>query len=165
MSILCPDILTYCPNRDLDRRRSSPNVVGSNPHCAAWATHNPLGIKHFRWGVAPRQRGALLLVLREAQVQSAVAGVEPAGGDDLVAGVEVEALGAVGVGVPEKRGLPAAEGVITDRHRNRHVDADHADLDLILVSAGGPAVVGEDRGAVAIGVGGHQFPGGGVGLY
>ena len=36
-------------------------------------------------------------VLREAQVQAAVARVEPAAGDDLAPGEEVHALGAVGV--------------------------------------------------------------------
>jgi hypothetical protein len=36
------------------------------------------------------------------------------------------------------------------RHRDRHVDADHADLDLVLELPGGAAVVGEDRGAVAV---------------
>ena len=101
----------------------------------------------------PRRRPVrYLFVLREAQVEAAVAGVEPAGGDDLVAGVEAEALGAVRVGVAEQRGLPAAEGVVADRDRDRDVDPDHADLDLVLVPAGRAAVVGEDRGAVAVGV-------------
>jgi hypothetical protein len=43
--------------------------------------------------------------------------------------------------------------VIGDRHRDRHVDADHPGLDLALEAAGGAAVVGEDRGAVAVGTG------------
>src|SRR6476620_8140844 len=91
-------------------------------------------------------------VLWEAEVEAAVAGVEPAGGDDLVAGVEVEAFGAVRVGVAEEGGLPAAEGVVADRNGDGDVDADHADFDLVLVTAGGAAVVGEDGGAVAVGV-------------
>ena len=34
------------------------------------------------------------------------------------------------VEVAEAGLLPAAEGVIGDRYRNRHVDADHADIDF-----------------------------------
>ena len=69
---------------------------------------------------------------------------------------KLHALGAVGVGVAEQRALPAAEGVVGHRHRDRHVDADHADLDLVLEPAGRAAVVGEDRGAVAVRVGVDQ---------
>ena len=68
-------------------------------------------------------------VLREAEVDATVARVEPAGGDHLAAGEEVHTLGAVGVGVAEQRALPAAEAVVRGGHRDRHVDADHADLD------------------------------------
>src|SRR6476469_31517 len=93
------------------------------------------------------------VVLREAEVEPAVAGVEPAGGDDLAAGVEVEALGAVGVGVAEEAGLPATAAVIADRDRDGHVYADHADLDLVLEPAGGAAVVGEQGRTVSVGVG------------
>lgn len=52
-----------------------------------------------------------LVVLGESEVEAAVAGVEPAGGDDLATGEEVDAFGAVCVGVAEKGVLPAAEGV------------------------------------------------------
>ena len=76
--------------------------------------------------------------------------------DDLAAGVEVDALGAVHVGVAEEAGLPAAEAVVADRHRDRHVDADHADVDVPLELAGRAAVAGEDRGAVAVRVGVDQ---------
>jgi hypothetical protein len=41
-------------------------------------------------------------VLREAQVEPAMAGIEPAGGDHLGAGEEVDALRTVRVGVPEQ---------------------------------------------------------------
>ncbi len=82
-----------------------------------------------------------------------MAGVEPARGDDLAAGEEVHALHAVGVAVAEEAVLPAAERVVRHRHGNRHVDAHHPDLDLVLEAPGGTTVVGEDRGAVAVGVG------------
>jgi hypothetical protein len=50
---------------------------------------------------------------------------------------------------PNSELLPAAERERAHRHRDRHVDADHADLDVELELAGGAAVAGEDRGAVA----------------
>src|SRR5690625_2734901 len=55
----------------------------------------------------------------------------PAGGDGLLAGVEADALGAVGVVLAEQRVLPAAEGVVAHRRGDRDVDADHADGDLV----------------------------------
>ncbi len=82
--------------------------------------------------------------------------VAPARGDHLATGEEVHALGAVGVGVAEQRALPAAEGEVRHRHRDRHVDPDHADLDLVLEQPGRGAVAGEDRGAVAVLVGVDQ---------
>ena len=98
------------------------------PICADWA------------GSAGPSAPTRLLLGGEVQVDPPTtatadhvgAGVGPAGGDDLAAGVEVHALGAVGVGVAEQRGLPAAERVVGHRHRDRHVDADHPDLDLVL---------------------------------
>ena len=77
----------------------------------------------------------------------------PARRDDLAARVEADALGAVDVVVAEQRLLPAAEGVEAHRDRDRHVDADHPDLDLALEGAGGLAGGGEDRGAVGERVG------------
>src|SRR6476620_1251044 len=106
---------------------------------------------------ALRRRDLLaLFVLWEAEIKSAVAGVEPTAGDHLIAGVEVESFGAMRVGVTEQGGLPPAEGVVADRDRDRDVDADHADLHFVLEPAGGAAVIGEDRGAVAVGVGVDQ---------
>ena len=79
--------------------------------------------------------------------------VGPASGHDLGAGVERHALGAVDVMIAEQRVLPAAEAVEGHRHGDRHVDADHADLDAALELAGCLAGVGEDRGPVGVGVG------------
>src|SRR5690348_4300557 len=76
----------------------------------------------------------------------------PAAGDRLAAGVEADALGAVDVVVAEDRILPAAEGVEGHRHRDRHVDADHPDLDLALEAARLVAGAGEDRRSVGEGV-------------
>src|SRR3546814_12539654 len=53
------------------------------------------------------------------------------------------------VGVAEGRALPAAEGVESQRHRDRHVDSDHADLHFGGEVAGGLAVAVEDRHAIA----------------
>src|SRR3954470_21155033 len=76
--------------------------------------------------------------------------VGPALGDLLVLGPEADALRPVLVDVAEARALPAAERVVGDRDRYRHVDADHADIDPRRELAGGVAVAGEDGDAVAI---------------
>src|SRR4051812_16573200 len=81
----------------------------------------------------------------------------PARGHGLELGVEAHAFHAVDAVVAEHRGLPAAEAVIGDRHRDRHVDADHADLDVAGEGAGSVAVAGEDRRAVAVGMVVHQL--------
>src|SRR4030081_1509720 len=83
----------------------------------------------------------------------------PARGYRLGLGVEADRIRAVLVEVAEAGLLPAAEGVIGDRHRDRHVDADHADIDLGGEVARGVAVAGEDRNAVAIVVIGRQAEG------
>src|SRR5208282_5334532 len=74
----------------------------------------------------------------------------PAGGHGLGAGVEADRIRPMLVEIAEPRALPAAESVIGDRHRDRHVDADHADLDLAGEVARRVAVAGEDRDAVAV---------------
>src|SRR5713101_8275070 len=79
--------------------------------------------------------------------------VRPATGDGLGAGVETDAFWAVYVRVAEQRVLPPAEGVEGHRHRDRDVDADHPDLHAALESLRRLAAGGEDRGAVAVGVG------------
>src|ERR1700759_1871192 len=56
--------------------------------------------------------------LGEAQVDLRGGGIAPARGDDLRAGVEVYPLGPVDVPVAEERGLPAAEAVVGDGHRD-----------------------------------------------
>src|SRR5439155_9605811 len=82
--------------------------------------------------------------LREAEVDLRGGRVGPARGDDLAAGVEVDAFGAVDMGVAEEAVLPAAEGVVGDRHRNRYVDPDHSRLDVELELPGDAAVARED---------------------
>src|SRR3954453_18623288 len=72
--------------------------------------------------------------------------VGPAGGDEFGAGVEGDAFGAVDVLVAEQGVFPAAEGVEGHRDRDRHVDADHADVDAALEPAGGAAAVGVEGG-------------------
>src|SRR5215210_5987353 len=89
-------------------------------------------------------------VLREAQLKAPVRRVQPARGDHLAAGEELHALRAVGVRGAEQAVLPPAERVVRHRHWDRHVDADHADLHLVLEAPSGAAVVREDRCAVAV---------------
>ena len=57
------------------------------------------------------------------------------------------------VRLPEQGVLPAAERVVGHRHRDGDVDADHPDVDAALEPPRGLAGAGEDRGAVAVGVG------------
>src|ERR1700759_4909396 len=54
----------------------------------------------------------------------------PTRGHRLGLGVEADRIRAVLVEIAEAGLLPAAEGVIGDRHGDRHVDTDHADIDL-----------------------------------
>src|SRR6202041_954464 len=68
----------------------------------------------------------------------------PARRHGLGLGVEADRIRPVLVEIAEAGFLPAAEGVIGDRHRDRHVDADHADIDLGGKIARGVAVAGKD---------------------
>ena len=101
---------------------------------------------------AGRARGSRSFHRRDREARTFLGARGPAGGDGLGLGVEAEGVGAVLVEVAEGRELPAAEGVVGERHRDRHVDADHADIDAGGEIAGGVAVAGEDRRAVAVGV-------------
>src|SRR5208282_3814173 len=74
----------------------------------------------------------------------------PAGGHGLGAGVEADRIRPMLVEIAEPRALPAAESIVGDRHRDRHVDADHADLDLAGEVARRVAVAGEYGDAVAV---------------
>ena len=96
------------------------------------------------------RRGGGSAVAGEAEVDPGGGRVRPPRGDDLALRVEVDALGAVHVGVAEQGGLPPAEGVVGDRDRDRHVDPDHPHPHLGLERAGRAAVAGEDRGAVRV---------------
>ena len=79
----------------------------------------------------------------------ALAGGEPAARDGLLAGVELDGVGAVGVQVAEEAVLPAGEREERDRRGDADVDADHARVDLVAKAAHRGAVLGEDRDAVA----------------
>ena len=52
--------------------------------------------------------------------------------------------------IAEGRALPATEGVIGDRHRDRHVDTHHADIHLRGEIARRVTVAGEDRHAIPV---------------
>src|SRR3984893_9895270 len=93
---------------------------------------------------------------RDRDLRTLLDAGRPARGDGLGLGVEADRIRAVLVEIAEAGLLPATEGVIGDRHRNRHVDADHADIDLGGEVARGVAVAGEDRHAVAVVVIGRQ---------
>src|SRR6201993_4395767 len=74
----------------------------------------------------------------------------PARGHRLGLGVEADRIRAVLVEIAEARFLPDAEGVIGDRHRDRHVDADHADIHARRKVTCRVTVAGEDRYAIAV---------------
>eukprot|EP01022_Parablepharisma_sp_SALTPOND_P009847 TRINITY_DN14066_c0_g1_i1.p1 TRINITY_DN14066_c0_g1~~TRINITY_DN14066_c0_g1_i1.p1 ORF type:complete len:1308 (-),score=476.92 TRINITY_DN14066_c0_g1_i1:655-4578(-) len=77
----------------------------------------------------------------------------PARGDGLGLGPEGHGLLAVGAEVAQLGGARTGEAEIRHRHRDRHVDPDLADVDLVLELARRIAGAGEDGGAVAVGVG------------
>src|SRR5580692_3627598 len=74
----------------------------------------------------------------------------PARGHRLGLGIEADRIRAVLIEVAEAGAFPAAEGVVGERHRDREIDADHADLDAVGEIARGVAVAGEDGNAVAV---------------
>src|SRR3954471_791958 len=79
---------------------------------------------------------------RDDELRALLHSRRPARGDGLGLGVEPDRVRAVLVEVAEAGALPAAEGVVGDRHRDRHVDADHADIDLRCEVARRVAVAG-----------------------
>ena len=76
-------------------------------------------------------------------------GIGPSRRDRFLAREEVESLRTVRLGVAEDAVLEPAERVIGHRDRDRHVDADHADLDVPLEAPTRAAVIGEDCGSIA----------------
>src|SRR5262249_14199604 len=50
----------------------------------------------------------------------------------------------------ETRALPAAESMVSERHRGGEINADHAYFDAAREVAGGVAVAGEDGNAIAV---------------
>src|ERR1700694_5537378 len=96
----------------------------------------------------PAFAGAAFRVLGKSEIDPAVARVEPTAGHHFASREEVHTVGTVCMGVPEERAVPPSKGVIRDGHRDRDVDPDHADLDLVLEPARRATVVGEDRRAV-----------------
>src|SRR5581483_2882510 len=64
-----------------------------------------------------------LLHRRDRELRAFLDARGPARGHRLGLGVEADRIRAVLVEIAEARFLPAAEGVIGDRHRDRHVDA------------------------------------------
>src|SRR6185503_18394152 len=77
----------------------------------------------------PRPMNAMRVIVlphrRDDEARIPAFALRPSCRDGLHLGPELHAFHAVLVGVAEGGALPAAEGVIGDRHRDRHVDADH----------------------------------------
>src|SRR5437899_1257555 len=74
----------------------------------------------------------------------------PALGDGLATREEVDTVGAVHAVVAEGGTLPAAEAVVGHRYWQRHVDADHANLDVVAEITCGLTVTGKDAGTVTV---------------
>src|SRR5689334_3025414 len=72
----------------------------------------------------------------------------PALRDRLEASIEAKPLGAIDMMVAEDGVAPAPETVEGHGHRDRHVDPDHAHLDLRGKTAGDGTAAGEHRSAV-----------------
>src|SRR5437763_4890212 len=87
---------------------------------------------------------------RDRELRAFLDAGRPARGHRLGLGVEADRIRAMLVEIAEAGLLPAAEGVVGNRHRDRHVDADHADIDLGGEITRGVAVAGEDGDTVAI---------------
>src|SRR3954471_18312425 len=91
-----------------------------------------------------------LLHRRDRELGALLDPGRPARGHRFGLGVEADRVRTMLVEVAKARLLPAAEGVVGDRHRDRHVDADHADIDLRREIARRVAIAGEDRNTVAV---------------
>src|SRR6185312_9960223 len=99
---------------------------------------------------APRARPELPMRWKTVRGAFTHTGRGPALGDGFPLGIEAHRVRTVGAEVAKQRAFPAAERVVGHRHRQRHVDADHADLDVVAEAARRLAVAREDAGAVAI---------------
>ncbi len=100
-----------------------------------------------------------LFHLWESEFNTRTGSVGPALHNGLVARVKAHAFRAVSVVVAEHAALPAAKTVEGHRHRQGHVNADHADLDLAHEFARHAAVARIDGDAVAVLVGVDQIDG------
>src|SRR6202790_1124028 len=67
---------------------------------------------------------------RDRELRALLDAGRPARGDGLGLGVEADRIRTMLVEIAEAGLFPAAKGVVRDRHRDRHLDADHADIDL-----------------------------------
>src|SRR5579883_742036 len=150
----CPCAIIPSPQRAEEgaRRAVAGGWRGASPGGAVLVEAPP------RPSSPRRERGryrvaARSLLHRRHDVFSAGADARrPARHDGLHAGEEADAFGPVHEMVAEERALPAAEAVEGHRHRDRHVDADHADLDAAREVPRRIAVTRKDRRAIAIGV-------------
>src|SRR3569833_875108 len=135
--------------------RSASSPPGSSPwfrsrSMRAWPAPgwSQTGAWSERSGTKPRAKSALGHGRNdEAGVGVLQRAIRPAGGHGLGLGPEPQTNQTKQKKDTENRALPAAEGVIGHRHRDRHIDADHADVHAGGKVAGGAAVLGEDGDA------------------
>src|SRR3954451_6956789 len=87
---------------------------------------------------------------RDHELRALLHPARPARGHGFGLGVEAHRVRSVLVEIAEAGALPASERIVGDRHRDRHVDAHHADIDFRREIARRVAVAGEDGDAVAV---------------
>src|SRR6478736_371362 len=98
---------------------------------------------------APLREISLFAFLPPNRVKVRVFGLGPASESYFLAGVKLDAFGALDVEVAEEGAVPAGEREPGHRGGHADVDADHAGVEMPLELAGGVAAAGEDGGAVA----------------
>src|SRR3954454_2890255 len=87
---------------------------------------------------------------RDHELRAFLDGAPPPRGHGFGLGVEAHRVGPMLVEIAEAGALPAAEGIVSDRHRDGHVHADHADIDLGGEVARRVPIAGVDSDAVAV---------------
>src|SRR5215831_3374662 len=83
-----------------------------------------------------------LLGRRHGEFRALGRALWPALHDGFLSRIETHAFFTVGVRVAEQAAFPAAEAMPSHRHRDRHIDADHAHFDAAPEFAGDVAVAG-----------------------
>src|SRR5712671_6252915 len=113
--------------------------------CAAPRTNN-----RFSYSWAGPKRALRLLHSGNDEFRALPGAGRPTRCDRLGLGIETDRVRPVLIEIAEARTFPAAEGVIGERNRDGKIHADHPDFHPAGKIAGGVAIAGKDRDAVAV---------------